>query len=123
MLLAGVALKRKSPVFEKIDSKNGSFSGFARRKVAERAVFNQTPIKIANNTNHTEGSKLSEEQTRYIYETNTFFVENGDSTANVDEIIETENHFSCFDYMPEIAHEPLSEEHIKRFHWILNQHL
>jgi Fic family protein len=62
---------------------------------------------------------LSEEQTRYIYETNTFFVENGDSTANVDDIIETVNHFSCFDYMLDIAHEPLSEEHIKRFHRIL----
>ncbi len=62
---------------------------------------------------------MSEEQTRYIYETNTFFVENGDSTANVDDIIETVNHFSCFDYMLDIAHEPLSEEHIKRFHRIL----
>jgi Fic family protein len=82
-------------------------------------IYHQTQIKLAYNTNRIEGSKLSEEQTRYIYETNTFFVENGDSTANVDDIIETVNHFSCFDYMLDIAHEPLSEEHIKRFHRIL----
>ncbi len=82
-------------------------------------IYHQTQIKLAYNTNRIEGSKLSEEQTRYIYETNTFFVENGDTTANVDDIIETVNHFSCFDYMLEIADEPLSEDHIKKFHYLL----
>lgn len=82
-------------------------------------IYHQTQIKLAYNTNRIEGSKLSEEQTRYIYETNTFIIENGESTANVDDIIEIVNHFSCFDYMLDIADEPLSEEHIKKFHILL----
>lgn len=82
-------------------------------------IYHQTQIKLAYNTNRIEGSKLSEEQTRYIFETNTIFFENGETTANVDDIIETVNHFGCFDYMLDIAAEPLSEEHIKRFHYLL----
>ena len=82
-------------------------------------IYHHTQIKLAYNTNRIEGSKLSEEQTRYIYETNTIYFENGETTANVDDILETVNHFSCFDYMLGIANEPLSEEHIKRFHYLL----
>jgi Fic family protein len=82
-------------------------------------IYHKTQIKLAYNTNRIEGSKLSEEQTRYIYETNTLFLEEGEETANVDDIIETVNHFSCFDYMLAIAEEPLSEEHIKKFHYLL----
>jgi Fic family protein len=82
-------------------------------------IYHHTQIKLAYNTNRIEGSKLSEEQTRYIYETNTIFVNKGEQTANVDDIIETVNHFTCFDYMLEIADEPLSEEHIKKFHYLL----
>lgn len=82
-------------------------------------IYHQTQIQLAYNTNRIEGSKLSEEQTRYIYETNTIYIENGEKTAKVDDIVETVNHFSCFDYMLDIALEPLSEEHIKRFHYLL----
>lgn len=82
-------------------------------------IYHHTQIKFAFNSNRIEGSKLSEEQTRYIFETNTLYLENGDTTANVDDIVETVNHFSCFDYMLDIADEPLSEEHIKRFHYLL----
>lgn len=82
-------------------------------------LYHKTQIKLAYNTNRIEGSKLTEEQTRYIYETNTVFLENGDITANVDDIIETVNHFTCFDYMLDIAHEPLTEQHIKKFHYLL----
>jgi len=82
-------------------------------------IYHQTQIQLAYNTNRIEGSKLSEEQTRYIYETNTIFIEDGEKTAKVDDIIETINHFSCFDYMLDIALEPLSEKHIKKFHFIL----
>ena len=84
-------------------------------------IYHQTQIKLAYNTNRIEGSKLSEDQTRFIYETNTFFLEKEETTANVDDIIETVNHFSCFDYMLSIADEILSEEHIKRFHYLLKQ--
>lgn len=82
-------------------------------------IYHQTQIKLAYNTNRIEGSKLSEEQTRYIYETNTLFVDNGETTVNIDDIVETVNHFSCFDYMLDIAHEPISEKHIKKFHALL----
>ena len=82
-------------------------------------LYHQTQIKLTYNTNRIEGSQLSEEQTRYIYETNTIFVEKGENSANVNDIIETVNHFSCFDYMLDIVDEPLSEEHIKRFHSLL----
>ena len=82
-------------------------------------LYHQTQIKLAYNTNRIEGSRLSEEQTRYIYETNTIFVENGETSANVDDVIETVNHFSCFDYMLDIADNTLSEEQIKRFHHLL----
>lgn len=82
-------------------------------------IYHNTQIKLAYNTNRIEGSQLSEEQTRYIYETNRVFLEKGETTANVDDIIETVNHFSCFDYMLNIAEEPLSEEHIKKFHYLL----
>ncbi len=82
-------------------------------------IYHKTQIKLTYNTNRIEGSKLSEEQTRYIYETNTFITENGENTANIDDIIETVNHFHCFDYMLKIADEPLSEIHIKEFHKLL----
>lgn len=82
-------------------------------------IYHKTQIKFTFNTNRIEGSKLSEEQTRYIYETNTLFTEKGTNTTNIDDIIETVNHFHCFDYMLTIANETLSEKHIKKFHKIL----
>lgn len=81
-------------------------------------LYHQTQIKLCYNSNRIEGSKLSEEQTRYIFETNTINVESN-KTANVDDIIETVNHFICFDYMLDSAEKPLSEEIIKEFHRIL----
>ena len=81
-------------------------------------LYHTTQIKLAYNSNRIEGSKLSEEQTRYIFETNTLNVA-PDETANVDDIIETANHFICFDYMLDTAEKNLSEEMIKEFHRIL----
>jgi Fic family protein len=83
-------------------------------------LYHYTQIKFAYNSNHIEGNQLTEDQTRYIYETNT--ISTGDAeTANVNDIIETVNHFSCFDYLIKIAEEPLSEEIIKEFHSILKR--
>ena len=82
-------------------------------------IYHLTQIKLAYNTNRIEGSILTEEQTRYIYETNTIFMEPGETTANIDDITETINHFSCFDYMLDVAGEPLTEKHIKKFHLLL----
>jgi Fic family protein len=84
------------------------------------SLYHQTQIKLAYNSNRIEGSRLSEDQTRYIYETNTFNVE-GEETADVDDIIETVNHFSCFDYMLLNADEELTEDLIKEFHRLLKR--
>ncbi|MHA6533939.1 Fic family protein [Paenibacillus sp. BAC0078] len=83
-------------------------------------LYHQTQIKLAYNSNRIEGSRLSEDQTRYIFETNTINVE-PEETASVDDIIETVNHFACFDYMLAHAQEDLSEEMIKEFHRILKR--
>lgn len=80
-------------------------------------IYHQTQIKLAYNSNHIEGSTLTEEQTRYIYETNTIGF--GEKAANVDDIIETVNHFQCFDYILDCAQEVLTEEIIKKIHFIL----
>lgn len=82
-------------------------------------LYHITQINFAYNTNHIEGSTLTEEQTRYIYETNTLFIENGQTETNVDDIIETSNHFKLVDYMLDNADKPLSQNMIKEFHKIL----
>jgi Fic family protein len=82
-------------------------------------IYHQTQVEFAYNSNRIEGSRLSEEQTRYIFETNTIDVKPGE-TADVDDIIETVNHFSCFDHMIDTVSEELSENLIKEYHKILN---
>lgn len=90
-----------------------------KKSALKGGIYHLTQINFSYNSNRMEGSKLSEEQTRYIYETNTLLLGNGETTANVNDILETVNHFSCFDYMLDIADEPLSEDQIKRFHYLL----
>ena len=80
-------------------------------------IYHRTQIDLTYNSNHIEGSRLSKEQTRYIYETNTIGVT--DEAVSVDDIIETTNHFRCIDFVIEHAEEPLTEEMIKRLHTIL----
>ena len=82
-------------------------------------IYHTTQVKLAYNSNHIEGSRLSEEQTRYIFETNTIGVENDEPSVNVDDIIETNNHFEAFRYLLDVAEENLSEKIIKEFHRIL----
>ena len=81
-------------------------------------LYHQTQIKLCYNSNRIEGSKLTEDQTRYIFETNTINAA-PDDTVNVDDIIETVNHFACFDYMLDSAEKELSHDIIKEFHRIL----
>lgn len=81
-------------------------------------LYHQTQVKLAYNSNRIEGSKLSEDQTRYIYETNTIAIEK-EQAVSIDDIMETINHFQCFDYMVDIADQKLSEDMIKNFHKIL----
>lgn len=80
-------------------------------------LYHQTQIKLTYNSNHMEGSTLTEEQTRYIYETNTIGTQK--EPVNVDDIIETVNHFQCFDYILDCAEEPLTEAIIKKLHFLL----
>lgn len=81
-------------------------------------LYHQTQVSFAYNTNHIEGSTLTEDQTRYIFETNTILFE-GDTIAKVDDILETSNHFKLVDYMLDVADKKLTEEIIKEFHKIL----
>ena len=80
-------------------------------------IYHRAQIDLTYNSNHIEGSRLSKEQTRYIYETNTIGVT--DEAVSVDDIIETTNHFRCIDFVIEHAEEPLTEEMIKRLHALL----
>lgn len=83
-------------------------------------LYHNTQIMFSYNTNHIEGSKLTEEQTRYIFETNTILFE-GETVASVDDILETANHFKLVDYMLDIADQNLTEDIIKKFHKILKE--
>ncbi|MDR0884151.1 MAG: Fic family protein [Oscillospiraceae bacterium] len=81
-------------------------------------LYYQTQIQLCYNSNRIEGNRLSEEQTRYIFETNTINLP-AEETAEVDDIIETANHFACFDAMLSQVNEALSESMIKDFHRLL----
>ena len=83
-------------------------------------LYHNTQIVFAYNTNHIEGSKLTEDQTRYIYETNTLLTEK-ESITNLDDIIETSNHFKLVDCILDVADKDLTEEIIKKFHKILKE--
>lgn len=80
-------------------------------------IYHRTQIELTYNSNHIEGSKLSEEQTRLIFETHTIGVE--DASVRVDDIIETSNHFRAIDYIIDHAQQPLSQAMIKDLHHIL----
>ncbi len=81
-------------------------------------LYHKTQVNFAYNSNRIEGSKLTEEQTRYIFETRTIGFKDQEAVP-VDDIIETSNHFVAFDYMLDIVSVPLSNEIIKEFHRIL----
>ncbi len=83
-------------------------------------LYHNTQVTFAYNTNHIEGSKLTEDQTRYIYETNTLIAEK-DSITDIDDVLETANHFKLVDYMLDIADKKLTEDMIKEFHKLLKE--
>ena len=80
-------------------------------------IYHRTQIDLTYNSNHIEGSKLTHDQTRYIFETNTIGVEN--DALNVDDIIETANHFKCIDMIIDNAKYKLTEKFIKQLHYTL----
>ena len=79
-------------------------------------LYHELQVRMAYNSNHIEGSRLSEDQTRMIFETNT--IDAGDGVP-VDDILETVHHFRAVDYVIDIAEDELTEEAIKRLHYIL----
>jgi Fic family protein len=94
--------------------------GFLRQEkesAAKGGIYHKVQIELTYNSNHMEGSRLTQEQTRFIYETNTLGEGNGQ--VNVDDVIETANHFRCIDYAIEQAGQCLSETFIKTLHRIL----
>lgn len=90
------------------EQKEGRYSG---------GIYHRTQIDLTYNSNHMEGSRLTRNQTRYIFETNTVGVEN--EVLNVDDVIETVNHFCCIDLVINHADDILSEKFIKELHLTL----
>ena len=80
-------------------------------------IYHKVQIELTYNSNHMEGSRLTHEQTRYIFETNT--IDAPDGSVNVDDILETVNHFRCIDMMIDQANRPLTETMIKQLHLLL----
>ena len=81
-------------------------------------IYHKLQVELTYNSNHIEGSRLAADQTRYIFETNTIGVLK-DETVNVDDIIETSNHFRCIDLIIENHSKKLSETFIKELHRVL----
>lgn len=82
-------------------------------------LYHELQVRMTYNSNHIEGSKLNEDQTRMIFETRTIGLTNND--VPIDDIIETSNHFRCIDYCIDVAEKELSEEIIKHLHFLLKQ--
>lgn len=100
---------KASPLLKRFrEEKEGRISG---------GIYHRTQIDLTYNSNHIEGSRLTHEQTRYIFETNTIGI--NDVSINVDDIVETSNHFRCIDLIIDRAEEKLSEPFIKEIHAIL----
>ena len=77
-------------------------------------IYHKIQVELTYNSNHIEGSRLTHDQTRYIYETNTIGMDG--SAVNVDDVVETANHFKCIDLVIEQARQPVSESFIKLLH-------
>jgi Fic family protein len=92
------------------DEKNAKIKG---------GLYHETQVRMTYNSNHIEGSKLSEDDTRLIFETRTILPVG--EAVPVDDVIETSNHFRCIDYAIDKALEPLNEDIIKHFHFLFKQ--
>ena len=91
-----------------LDEKANKYSG---------GIYHKTQIDLTYNSNHMEGSRLTHDQTRYIFETNTIGIEK--EVLNVDDVIETANHFRCIDIIIDYAKATLTENFIKKLHLVL----
>jgi len=126
----GEKLSRRS--MEKISDYLGTDPAFLMKEISDNKIlqllreekdiklsgglYHELQVRMTYNSNHMEGSRLSEDQTRLIFETNTIDVGDG---IPVDDVLETVHHFRAIDYVIDIAEEELSEEIIKKLHYIL----
>ena len=85
----------------------------------KNGIYHRFQIDFAYNSNHIEGSRLTHDQTRYIFETKTIDTEHSEAVIKVNDIIETINHFKCFDFILDTVNEPLTEDYIKTLHGML----
>ena len=113
---ADAALPKRTPAKEKV------FPLLKRLKEEKASrlkggIYHRTQIDLTYNSNHMEGSRLTHDQTRFIYETNTISTSN--SAVNVDDILETVNHFRCIDFIIDHAEERLTESLIRQLHLLL----
>ncbi|MBR6332353.1 MAG: Fic family protein [Dehalococcoidales bacterium] len=88
-----------------------------KRAKLHGGIYHKIQIELTYNSNHIEGSHLTHDQTRFIFDTNTIGIT--DSAVNVDDIVETANHFRCIDMIIDNANNPPSETFIKQLHTVL----
>lgn len=88
-----------------------------KRAKIKGGIYHRVQIDLTYNSNHIEGSRLTHDQTRYIFETNTIGIY--DDVVNVDDIIETTNHFRAIDYIIDCTSDKLTEAYIKYLHYLL----
>ena len=102
-----------------IETENNLLAFLKREKDSslKGGIYHKIQIDLTYNSNHIEGSRLSHDQTRFIFETKTLGIT--DDAVKVDDIIETVNHFRCIDLAIEGANTKLSESFIKQLHYIL----
>ena len=101
--------QRISPLLQRLrDEKETRLKG---------GIYHRTQIDLTYNSNHIEGSRLTKEQTRYIFETNTLGITT--ESTRIDDILETINHFRCIDYIIDHATDKITESHLKQLHLIL----
>lgn len=93
------------------------FLRFEKTGSVQNGIYHRVQVDLTYNSNHIEGNRLTHDQTRYIFETNTIGLDGG--AVNVDDILETANHFRCIDTVIEQANQPLSETFIKGLHLTL----
>ena len=108
---------------ERINKKNDEPKNLLERLRTEKksslkgGIYHKIQIELTYNSNHIEGSRLTHDETRYIFETNTIGLK--DAVVNVDDIVETSNHFRCIDYVIDTAEKTLTESYIKELHFLL----
>ena len=105
---------------ERVSSKPQSLLDILKEQKESKlpgGIYHKIQIDLTYNSNHIEGSRLTHDQTRYIFETNTIGIT--DTSVNVDDIVETANHFKCIDSIIDNAKYALSEKYIKELHFLL----